>query len=58
MRLTPEQAFFNSAPIDPKASHPYFLNLGSTPLAFQISTRWCASNRVIGASKHMLGARR
>jgi hypothetical protein len=28
MRLTPEQAFFNSAPIDPKAPHPYFLNRG------------------------------
>jgi Toprim domain len=28
MRLTPEQVFFNSAPIDPKAPHPYFLNRG------------------------------
>jgi len=28
MKLTPEQAFFNSAPIDPKAPHPYFLNRG------------------------------
>ena len=28
MKLTPEQAFFNSAPIDPKAPHPYFLNYG------------------------------
>jgi hypothetical protein len=28
MKLTPEQAFFNSAPIDPKAPHLYFLNRG------------------------------
>ena len=58
MRLTPEQAFFNSAPIDPKAPHPYFLNRGIDTTRFQISTGWCASNRVIGASKHTLGVRR
>jgi hypothetical protein len=28
MKLTPGQPFFNSAPIDPKAPHPYFLNRG------------------------------
>ena len=28
MKRTPGQAFFNSAPIDPKAPHPYFLNRG------------------------------
>ena len=28
MKLTPEQAFFKAAPIDPNAPHPYFLNRG------------------------------
>jgi hypothetical protein len=30
----PEQAFFNSAPIDPKAPHPYFLNRGTDTTPF------------------------
>src|SRR6516165_10746335 len=28
VKLTPEQAFFKAAPIDPNAPHPYFLNRG------------------------------